>query len=431
MMSSMPSGTCSSFVRDDGCCESDCADGCSRLYPDLTAPSEVVSAPPADTSCIYYSFSPDKPYPASYSPNIVVGSFIISPDTATNAVQDKINEFWLLPTGFKKRFTCPSLSRTYYPFLIYNVQAHVDMTCSIKGATPEWRTVQKNYKEQIDSIVVCACASAEDRDLVANLGVIPPVPSSLTQQVMHELAGKQGATVSDALHWMKVWTDTTEPATKKRAEDSATSLVQIQEKATAIKDVKSTTSFKHLECKLIYFPFYTGSYLNDDGKTYRVIVDGQSASLFVERPGYGLGKAGDLVKGTVNLFSTMLAWREEVAIMMGSRLAETDYCAALYCPENAFLTFPRSDSYGVTQSIGLVTVINSGREEVVVQGQKRKGAKRGACIAIPAREERTLPFRGWWCLEVVSGRWEDVTIKQCLTNGGSGPDEGLMCHKEV
>jgi hypothetical protein len=41
-----------------------------------------------------------------------------------------------------------------------------------------------------------------------------------------------------------------------------------------------------------------------------------------------------------------------------------------------FLTFPRSNSYLVTESIGVIKIKNESNQTLVLQGQKRRGTQR-------------------------------------------------------
>lgn len=66
------------------------------------------------------------------------------------------------------------------------------------------------------------------------------------------------------------------------------------------KDVTVSLSFANVQQRLLYFPLYVTTY-QYDGKSYQVVVNGQSGKVSANRP-YGLGKVGEFGSALGSLF---------------------------------------------------------------------------------------------------------------------------------
>jgi len=299
------------------------------------------------------------------------------------------------------------------------VKTHSEVSCktSLSSSRTVWKDFFGEFAEQFAQILVCGTASDEVRQLVSHLD-IPPIPTDVQTSLLTDLGSSKEFSLHEAEHWRQIWREKGEKMVRSMLIPKSEAFVRMTDHSDFFKELQVNTTFRDLTFELVYFPYYFGEYFFEK-VSYKVIVDGQTASHFVERPGYGLGKAGDLVKGTKNFVSTVLNWREDVGLCMGRKLAEMDNCVSLYSPENCFIIFPRSDSYLFTQSVGTLTLYNSGRLPVEILGQKRKGAQRGVPLTLESGQEITIDFKGWWCIEVIGGRWEDLMIRKCTTNGGN------------
>eukprot|EP01112_Ceratiomyxa_fruticulosa_P023269 TRINITY_DN8822_c0_g1_i1.p1 TRINITY_DN8822_c0_g1~~TRINITY_DN8822_c0_g1_i1.p1 ORF type:complete len:467 (-),score=77.65 TRINITY_DN8822_c0_g1_i1:16-1311(-) len=391
------------------------------LYPSL---SHSPSAPPTEVI-------------SNPSPFVMSGPFIITLDTAQSVVEEQIASMWFLPTGFKKLFKCPPLEKHLVPYYLFNVLVQTEVKAKVlprqpavphsPRTAPEWKDVNTNYTDVLSNILVCGTSSPKDRDLVRQLEPLD-IPTTLIPHVQSLSTEKSylPVNIKELLPYNVVWRQEGEGRAKAAVETKAENVIKTQEHAEGVKDTVVQSTFSNLTYQLIYLPFYSTSYVYDS-KMYKILIDAQKAGVFVERPGYGLGKVGDVVKGTKNLVFTLLNWKSDVAVILGEKLGIEDGCPGLYTELNAFLVFPRSDSYLLTQSIGTVTVLNNGAESVDVIGQKRRGARRGNIVTIPSKSEMKFDYRGEWCIEIIRGRWEDIVIKECLTKGGPrGFDAGMV-----
>ncbi len=120
-----------------------------------------------------------------------------------------------------------------------------------------------------------------------------------------------------------------------------------------IRDLKADIQYVSTSCKVIYVPAFLAIYYYDHSNHF-FVVNGRTGAYDGQRPSYGLGKIGDIKKGVNNMMGTIMGWNllEEKGIVSGKELTEKDN-AFVYQTTASYIMFPRSNSYLLTEMIGI------------------------------------------------------------------------------
>lgn len=171
--------------------------------------------------------------------------------------------------------------------------------------------------------------------------------------------------------------------------------------------------------RIVYLPAFISSF-NYQQKDHVFVVNGVTGAYNGERPPYGLGKFGDYYKGVGNFVGTVWGSNqgEKPQVISGEALSKLD-SVTIYNPSNFFFIFPRSDSYLISQSWGILQIKNKGRFAIQIWPQKRCGSQRGKVYDLKPDETLTASFVGHWILEITYGSSDDLELIDVKTSGGS------------
>ena len=94
--------------------------------------------------------------------------------------------------------------------------------------------------------------------------------------------------------------------------------------------------------------------------------------------------------------------------------------------QRAYIIFPRSNHYLVTEGTGYIGIKNESEQDLVMEGQKRRGVERGKVVAtLRPGEQQYYAYKGHWCIKVLAGNPDRVHILGCATSGGDKKGNGL------
>jgi hypothetical protein len=59
---------------------------------------------------------------------------------------------------------------------------------------------------------------------------------------------------------------------------------------------------------------------------------------------------------------------------------------------------------------------------MLLESQKRNGAVKGNTYILAPREQKSIDYKGHWCIRIVQGNVSSLKIVECRTSGGGGND---------
>jgi len=331
-----------------------------------------------------------------------------------------VSSLYLAPTGFKKAAQ-PTFKRYYAPFLCGSLTATVSYQAQIGRHQHNHHThheellwdVQNGYQIiPFPEISMCSDSSLETRTMVEHLSSWDISPKSITYNSL-EVLQNTGYAIGNSVPLEEMWGKYTEPHIKRLAQDRCHRQLE-EQKGRYIKEFTlNRLEYQNANTFIIFLPVFMGTYYSEH-QAFQFIVNGQNGTYYAERPPYGAGKFGDVMKGVGNWFGYVTgAKNEQVILLSGKELLQKDN-HRVYDEHSYYLVFSRSDP----MAVGFITITNNGSYPIEVQAQKRRGVAKGCVVTIPARSTETYDYKGHWCLQIVRGNPKDVTVDRVETRGG-------------
>ncbi|PRP74118.1 hypothetical protein PROFUN_06443 [Planoprotostelium fungivorum] len=381
-----------------------------------TAPSLTASAPPATIGDI-------TPLPANWKPTngTMTLPFNKTESDCEKIFYDWVSSLFLTPTGFKK--AAKFLSKRYFvPFLYGNVTATVTYRCQLGRHVQNHRTgveemiwdVYNGYQIiPFPDVLMCADSDEEMRNSCENLNQWNISPKTITYSSL-EVLRNTGLTIGTPLTTEEIWMKHTEPHIRGTSQSRCQRQTEEQKHTRYIRNFEITKmDYSNYNMNIIFLPVFFGTYYSET-KPYHFLINGQNGTYHAERPPFGAGKFGDVMKGAYNLFGYITGKNnEEIVLLSGKELVEKDN-QKVYEERSYFLLFPRTDPLAV----GFITLTNSSAYPVEIRAQKRRGVTVGRTVTLSAGSTETYDYCGHWCIQVVRGNPKEIRVDRVETRGG-------------
>jgi len=89
---------------------------------------------------------------------------------------------------------------------------------------------------------------------------------------------------------------------------------------------------------------------------------------------------------------------------------------------SSYVIFPGSDKFLFILATGSLRFTNNNRVPLVLRSHRRGCTRNehviGGIFTLAPFTKQAFDFRGWWCVEVVSGDCAGVTVAELETSGG-------------
>eukprot|EP01087_Luapelamoeba_hula_P001839 TRINITY_DN1163_c0_g1_i2.p1 TRINITY_DN1163_c0_g1~~TRINITY_DN1163_c0_g1_i2.p1 ORF type:complete len:783 (-),score=150.10 TRINITY_DN1163_c0_g1_i2:38-2386(-) len=231
--------------------------------------------------------------------------------------------------------------------------------------------------------------------------------------------------------WQHAWKEQ-ELAIKNKEQAACEKQLKDRNCADSVRHMHVTTDFNEIRYKTVYLPVYEASY-NYNGDYYKVVINGQTGKVDGDRP-MGLGMIGDLLGTIGSLGGLFKGEQEPVAWIDGKTLnsREKRTTGLIFQTESGhyyhdsaqYLLFP----YART---GWIELENTGNGALIVGSQQRKTSKLEHVHRIQPHSKAVYNFSGHWCIRLMKGRVQNVTIAGVSTQGLSnkvGKADGNKLH---
>eukprot|EP01132_Coremiostelium_polycephalum_P005620 gene5620-6994_t len=380
---------------------------------------------------------------------IIYSEFRVTPDQAMDAFKDWIDKMWFTPTGFKKQMDLNSLTKKFVPFycfqIVYKVkyqgQVSYGHSNNCGNSSNHGNNANVNGYSRIehgeivkkkDKIMLLGCrgiVNDEEAAILANIGshydfndtLKKPLSQFESESVFDHIELVTRNSADDVWESSKFIDRKINEIEMDKAQDYLREQLSLTD--PTIKSTGCSVTAIDLESKrymLYYLPFYYKTY-RDQGHTYPIYISGQDAHMYSIRPGYGLGKLGDVFKHTRNLLSSTFGFREPISKFTGGDLATVDGTTT-YDIDCRYLCWGRSTPklLNSSGSVGWVKIKNTNKSmSYEITGQKRRGSFKSFPITMPPNSEKTFSYKGHWCFEL-----KDVDSENWLKIESFSPEGG-------
>ena len=375
------------------------------------------------------AFEQQSPFYPQFEEQIQSLRFCITEEEAQKKYREWIQSLWLAPTGFKKQAMDLCFGRHYIPCFSVSVRITVEYSGEVRSSKPlkeekgEWEYLTGYVNHEYTNLVIIADKDPKVLEVAKNMQWEIVNPESASRSSLIDSGSFVHTSQNESWGLLEAQNLIQSKEHQKAAEYLKSGSKRKERERLDVRDVKSTVTFGDHFIRLIYLPAYISSF-NYQNKDHVFVVNGVTGRYDGQRPAYGLGRIGDYYKGASNFVGTL--WgsnKQEVpAVIPGSELLTIDQ-VSIYNPHNFFVTFPRSDSYMITESWGVIHIQNNGEAPIQIWPQKRCGSQRGKSYDLKPLEILKISFAGYWVLEITYGNPGDLIVVDVQTSGGTRAED--------